>query len=120
MESIIIIGAFNLVFVFFSFLYIHGKWVDVSELVRLDPIKGEVKKSSMRGAKNLEGNFEFEFEYQVKGRKYTGHVDTLNIHDFKAFTKRHPVGSYLDIWVSPKKPNFVMHENLCSLTSLLS
>ncbi len=39
---------------------------------------------------------------------YKNTPDTLNMHDFKAFVNRHPVGSKISIWVSEANPNFVL------------
>ncbi len=107
-EFSIIWAGVNIVFIAGIFFLLLPKFKKIVSTLPSEPIDAIVSKSEMLGKENIPKNFVFEVKYQINGSTYRGKPDTYNMHDFKAFTERHPVGSSIQVWAAASNPNFVM------------
>lgn len=82
------------------------KWNLNKGITQAIPIDARMTISEMTGKGNGSKFFSARYEYFYEGEKYESNVDTLKLHDFRAFVEAHPVGSRLTIYVSPKNPSF--------------
>ena len=98
----------NAVLIFITSILAVIRYISVRDIVESNSIEAEIVESHCQ--RNNMRNFHVKYRYHVNGKKLYSKYDPRLVTDYKRFVDNNPIGTKLKVFISNRKPKFVLLE----------